>query len=150
MRKLISVLLLLAACRSAQPAPAGTRPTPSGNQTGAATARAAVQSFLASVRAEDLQAMSAVWGTTDGPARDALPRPELEKRELIMMCYFRHDSSRILEEAPGTAGKTVFAVELKRGGLTGSTNFYVVPGPKGRWYVESADLTPLRRFCTRS
>lgn len=149
MRKLISVLVLLAACRSAQPAPA-TRPTPSGSQTGAPSARAAVQEFLASVRAEDLQAMSTVWGTTSGPARDALPRQELEKRELIMMCYFRHDSSRILEEAPGTGGKTVFAVELKRGGLTGSTNFYVVAGPRGRWYVESADLNPLRRFCSRS
>ncbi len=147
MRKLISVLVLLAACRSAQPAPVATRPGTS--QTGASSARGAVQEFLASVRNEDLQAMAAVWGTTSGPARDALPRAELEKRELIMMCYFRHDSSHILDEAPGTAGKTVFSVELKRGGLTGSTNFYVVPGPEHRWYVESADLNPLRGFCRR-
>lgn len=148
MRKLIGVLVLLAACRSAQPAPATTRPA-AGTETGAATARAAVQAFLGSVHAEDLQAMASVWGTTSGPARDALPRSELEKRELIMMCYFRHDSSRILDQAPGTGGKTVFVVELKRGGLTGSTNFYVVSGPAGRWYVESADLNPLRRFCSR-
>lgn len=149
MRKLIVLLVLLAACHSAQPAPPATSPAAPGTQTGAATARAAVLAFLASVHAEDLQAMSAVWGTTNGPARDALPRSELEKRELIMMCYFKHDSARILSEAPGTGGKSVYSVELKRGDLTGSTNFYVVPGPAHRWYVESADLNPLRRFCTR-
>lgn len=149
MRKLICLVVLLAACRSAQPAPVATTPAGPGSATGAATARGAVLAFLGSVRAEDLQAMSAVWGTTNGPARDALPRPELEKRELIMMCYFRHDSARILGEAPGTGGKSVFSVELKRGGLTGSTNFYVVPGPEHRWYVESADLNPLRRFCSQ-
>ena len=149
MRKLISLVVLLAACRSAQPSPVVTTPSGPGTVTGAATARGAVLAFLASVRSEDLQAMSAVWGTTNGPARDALPRSELEKRELIMMCYFRHNSARILGEAPGTGGKSVFTVELKRGDLTGSTNFYVVPGPASRWYVESADLNPLRGFCTR-
>ncbi len=150
MRKLISLMVLLAACHSSRPAPAAPAPVPvGGSPTGAASARAAVLAFLSAARAEDLQAMGSVWGTSDGPARDLMPQAELEKRELIMMCYFRHDSARILSEAPSIAGKIVFAVELRRGGLTGSTNFDVVAGPRNRWYVVNAEIEPLRQFCSK-
>ena len=100
MRKLVAAALLMmsAACRSA--------PTvKSGPSTGASSPRAAVDGFLGAVKAQDLQAMSTVWGNVKGPARDAIERAELEKRELIMQCYLNHDSYRIVSEAPGEASR---------------------------------------------
>ncbi|MGH7663058.1 MAG: hypothetical protein ACRENI_01985 [Gemmatimonadaceae bacterium] len=115
--------------------------------TGAPTPRAAVERFLAAVRAQDLQAMSVIWGTRDGPARDEFERSQLEKRELIMMCFFDHESYRIVTEAPGQAGSRVLQVELTKGPYRVATNFYAVPGPSDRWYVENADLEPVEALC---
>ncbi len=149
MRKLIILAVALAACGSHSASP-NTRPTPvTDNATGAASPRAAVMAFLGAAKAEDLQSMAAIWGTADGPARDVLPRDELEKRELIMIRCFRHDSAKILGETTGERGKQILPVELKSKALTGSTNFTVVPGPRGRWYVEEADIAPLKDFCSR-
>jgi len=52
-----------------------------------------VDQFLAAVKAQDLQAMSVVWGTSKGPARDQLERSELEKREIIMQGCYDHDGT---------------------------------------------------------
>lgn len=92
--------------------------------------------------------MSAVWGSDLGATRDdsRLSREELERREILIMCYLRHDSYHILSEAPSTDGKRVVAVELKRGHLTRTTNFMEALGPSNRWYVENVDLEPLRDF----
>ena len=91
--------------------------------------------------------MSIIWGSDKGPARDQIERQELEKRELIMQCMLTHDRFRILTEAPATGGKRVFRVELQRGSLTRATNFTSVQGPSDRWYVESADLEPVKDLC---
>lgn len=149
MRKLIILAVLLAACGSHSASP-NTRPTPvTDNATGATTPRAAVMAFLGAAKAEDLQSMAAIWGTSDGPARDVLPRDELEKRELIMIRCFRHDTAKILGETTGQRGAQILPVELRSKALTGSTNFTVVRGPGGRWYVEEADIAPLKDFCSR-
>ena len=152
MRKLIATLVVLAACRSTpEPAPrpsappATTTPT-TGSQTGAASAAAAVRAYLASAQSQDLQAMSVIWGTKDGPARATLPRDELEKRELINIRCLLHDNYDILSEAPATAGKRAFAVMLRRRDQTRTTNFYTVVGPSGRWYLESFEQEPIRYF----
>jgi hypothetical protein len=134
-------VLLLAAC--------GPR-TSSGTLTGAPAPRTAVEQFLAAIRAQDLQAMSVVWGSEKGPARDLIARQELEKRELIMQCMLAHDRYRILSEATGAEGKQVFRVELRRGAVTRATNFYSVKGPSDRWYVESADLEPVKDLCRQA
>jgi hypothetical protein len=152
-RKLTATLLLFAACRSTpapDPAPRpSTTPatTPSSSQPGAATAAAAVRAYLASAQSQDLQAMSVIWGSKDGPARATLPRDELEKRELINIRCLTHDNYDILSEAPSAAGKRVFAVMLRRRDQTRTTNFYAVPGPSGRWYLESFEQEPIREFC---
>jgi hypothetical protein len=136
-RSIIAFVMALAACG----------PRTGGALTGAPAPRTAVEQFLAAVRAQDLQAMSVVWGSEKGPARDLIERKELEKRELVMQCMLTHDRFRILSEAPGTDGKRVFRVELQRGTLTRSTNFTSVQGPSDRWYVETADLEPVRDLC---
>jgi hypothetical protein len=129
-----------AACKSAPVAKGG--PT-----TGAPTPRTAVDGFLHAVKAQDLQAMSTVWGNKKGPARDAIERNELEKRELIMQCYLGHERYDIVNESPGEAGRRLFRVALTKGRLTRETKFTTIEGPSGRWYVEDVDLAPTVDLC---
>lgn len=76
-----------------------------------------------------------------------MERTELEKREIILACYFAHDSSRILGESSGTQGHRDVRVELKKGKLTRQTTFYTIQGPGGRWYVDNMDIAAVRDFC---
>ena len=140
MKRAVVTLLMLAACAS---------PRPGVQQAGAKSPKAAVEGFLAAVRAQDLQAMSVVWGTEKGPARDAMAPDRLEKSELIMMCYFNHEKFRIGREAT-REGKQVFSVDLTKGPLTRTTSFYTVKGPSSRWFVENADIAPVQDFCRQA
>ncbi|GAC1649172.1 MAG: hypothetical protein NVS4B3_05810 [Gemmatimonadaceae bacterium] len=94
--------------------------------------------------------MSVAWGTASGPARDKIERAELEKRELVMMCYLGHDSYRVTGDVPGEAGRRVFRVDLTRGSTTRSTTFTTVHGPADTWYVESADLEAVKDLCKKA
>jgi hypothetical protein len=115
--------------------------------SGAADPASAVRAYLAAVKAQDLQAISLVWGTSQGPAREQMDRMELEKREIVIVRCLTHDSFDLIGDAPGVGGKRVYAVALKRKDLTKTTNFNVVPGPSRRWFVESIDMEPLQQFC---
>jgi hypothetical protein len=117
--------------------------------TGGATARDAVQSFLDAVKGQDIQAMSVLFGTTKGPARDNMGRDELEKRLIILQCYFNHDKSRFVQESPGTQGHRVVQFELTRGGLSRTPAFYAIPGPGGRWYVDNMEIAAVRDLQSR-
>jgi hypothetical protein len=110
--------------------------------------RPALAEFLASVRSQDLQAMSGAWGDRDGAVRDnkKMSREEMEQRELLLMCYFSHDSFRVLGDSPGTNNERILSVELTKGTLKRTTNFYLVPG-RDRWYVRSADIEPVKDIC---
>lgn len=149
MKKLLVVLLALAAaCR---PAPPTT--TPSGAAYGASSPRGAVEAFLAGIRAGDLQAISAVWGTDRGPlvTQPEYTRDEIEKRELIMVCYFRHDNARVLDQvSSGEPNHTTYRVELTRGERTRMPTISAIQGPQGRWYVVNADIMAVRDFCDPS
>jgi hypothetical protein len=124
-------------------------PVLNGNQTGAADPQAAVDGFLAAVKSQDLQAMGAIWGGPDGPARDLMPRDELEKRELIMACYLKHDHYAVLGDAPNPGGSRAFAVSVSYKDLTRTTTFQVVQGPARRWYVNTVDVLKLSDICAR-
>jgi hypothetical protein len=137
----VAGLFFLAACSSA------TQAGNSGQLTGAPTPQMAVEQFLRAVNAKDLQAMSTVFGTNKGPARETMDRTELEKREIILACYFANDSSRVLGESAGTQGHREIRVELKKGNLTRATTFYAVRGPGDRWYVDNMDIAAVRDFC---
>lgn len=158
MKKLIAAiapLALAAACHSSPPPPTPaptstpTRGVLSGNATGAPDATSAVRAFMTAVKATDLQAMGALWGDVQGPARDALPRDELEKREFIMMCSLRHDHFEILPDVPGQNGSRTVPVSVSLGSLTRTTTFTVVQGPARRWYVQNVDLAHMEEFCSR-
>lgn len=118
-----------------------------GQLTGAATPQLAVDQFLTAVRNRDLQAMSTVFGTNKGPARETMDRTELEKREIILACYFNNDSYRSLGEQSGQADHREIRVELRRGNLTRQSTFYAVKGPGDRWYIDNMDIAAVRDFC---
>ena len=129
------VLLFVAAC---------SRPPSGGGLTGAENPRAAVQRFLAAARAQDMQAISVVWGNTKGPQREQIERVELEKREQIMIALLRHDQSSISEPRNAPDGRLTVIVELKQGARTASPWFTLARGPSNRWYVEDFDLVTLQ------
>ncbi len=145
--KYLSILLvaLVIGCASA-PAPA---PAPAGDGfTGAASPRAAVDAFMASMRDQDIQATAAVWGTERGAARDVLPdRSQLEKRVLVMHCYLAHDRFSVLNDASSGPRSRLFRLAVVRGNMTRETTMRAVEGPRTRWYIETVDLEPLHDLC---
>ena len=147
-------VVVLGACSSASPpktapAPATSSPVLSGNETGAPDAIPAIRAFLSAAKQQDIQALSAVWGDAQGPARDRIDRSEAEKRELIMVCYLKHDRYDIVGDAPNPGGTRSVVVNMTLGTLTRSANFSVVQGPARRWYVQDFDLKALQDFCSR-
>ncbi|MGI8618299.1 MAG: hypothetical protein ACR2L6_04315 [Gemmatimonadaceae bacterium] len=140
-----ALLLAFTGCAATIPSPG---PAPATNDgLGAVAPRLAVDAFLDAVRTEDLQAMGATWGTSQGPARQTIERTELEKRVIILQCYLQHDSYRVLNETPGEAGRRVIRVEITRGSEKRSPALHTVQGPRGRWYVENVELAAVRDFC---
>jgi hypothetical protein len=156
-------LALMAACSSnkpttqPQPNTAPTGPTVSNNNpppadagmTGAPTAREAAQAFLDAGKAQDLQALSAVWGSSQGPLRNTEDRARLEKRELIMMCFFQFNTDSIGSPKAAAGSRVVFPVTLTRGSIARTTTITTMPGPGSRWYVETIDLPKIEAFCQK-
>jgi hypothetical protein len=138
----VAGLLLLAACATGTQTVANT-----GQLTGGATPQLAVDMFLKAVNAKDIQAMGAVFGTKSGPARETVDRTELEKRLIILACYFNHDTARTIGEDRGSDGHRELRVELKKGNMTRQTTFYTIAGPGRRWYVDNIDIAAVRDFC---
>ena len=153
MKKVIITLVLLSACSSSPSTPTRTTTAPapavSGSQTGGADAMAAIRGFLTAAKQQDIQSLGIFWGDAQGPARDRMDRTEAEKRELIMVCYLKHDRNEIAGDAPNPGGTRAVVVNLTLGPLTRSTNFQVVRGPGSRWYVSDVDLKALQDFCAR-
>lgn len=107
----------------------------------------AVETFLNAVRSQDIQAMSVIFGTNRGPSRDNMNRDELEKRLIILQCYFNHDKFRILSETPGDGGHRIVATELTRGTNIRIPRFYTIQGPANRFYVDNMEIAAVRDFC---
>jgi hypothetical protein len=156
MRKvLLTVVLVFAGACTTQsksaPPPGAALPSPtsSGNTTGAPSAKGAVEGFLAAVKSQDLQAMSMIWGTEDGLARELMSREELEKRLVVMQCNLNHDSWSYAAGLDGTtrAGEEDLRIELRQKNLKEQTIVTAVRGKNGRWFVKNIDLTKLNEFC---
>jgi hypothetical protein len=103
--------------------------------------------FLNAVAAQDLQAMSVVWGTEKGAARDNLDRDELDRRLIIIQGCYRHDTFTIADENAGPNGHRMVRVAITRGRETRTPNFDLVQGPSQRWYVLDADFNSMRSMC---
>ncbi len=145
MKKLLLAFVVVGALACHTAAPPSTSTV--DNTPGAKTSTAAVERFFAAVHAQDLQAMSLVWGTSKGSARDNMERAQLEKREVILQCYFNYDTFRVLGESPTSEIRRMVRVELQRDGRTRTPTVYTVLGPNGRWYVENLDIAAVKDFC---
>lgn len=130
------LVLLVAACH----------PQGSGEQIGAPTARAAIETFLAGARSQDMRAMSNVFGSENGLVRDDEDRREHEMRMLSLMCFLNHDDFRLLSETPGES-RRFLVIELTRGRLQRQATFTAVVGPRNRWFVSSVPVDELQEFC---
>lgn len=147
MRKKLAILLLLAApVVAACGSKPSTTPVPAG-AGGATSPRTAVESFLAAAKAQDLQALSLIWGSEKGPARETMPREELERREIVMLCHLRHDRHEVIEESALLGQQRRITVDVSQGRITRRTNLVAVPAANGAWYVLSVDLEPLQDLC---
>ena len=143
MRKFaMMVLVVAAACGG------GRQSVGAGVSVGAVGPREAVEAFLATVRSKDIQAMSLVWGTSNGPVREQIERNELEKRELLLVCYLKHDSFRVVEDSRSDTGRMLYKVEMQQGQLKRTTTFKAVKGPGERWFMEDVDISLMQDFCT--
>lgn len=121
---------------------------PAGNVTGAATPRDAIVAFLAAIKAEDLQAMGAIWGTANGPARSQMDMNQLQERELTMICFLHHDTYTMLTDAPSTDGQRKYAVAMTYKKVSHTAQFSVGRASDGRFYVFSVDnITDFQDFC---
>ena len=139
-RKWILLALVAAAACSRGPRPGQALP-------GAVAPTQAASEFMNAVKAQDLQAMSAVWGDQRGAARDNMEQGELERRLLIMQGCYEHDRYQVLGEAPGPNGERIVRVQITRGNRTRTANFAITRGPSDRWYVRDADFEAVRDLC---
>ncbi|MEO5580442.1 MAG: hypothetical protein ABIR58_07265 [Gemmatimonadaceae bacterium] len=149
MKKFLLALAVLSGCARASTT-TDTSPragAPSSQLTGGATPRLAVEQFLNAVRAQDIQAMGVNFGTSQGPARENIEREELEKRLIILQCYFNHDKFRIVNENPGEGGRRIVGTELTLGTQARVPRFYTIRGPMSRWYVDNMEIAAVRDFC---
>ena len=154
MRKIVgSVLVVVAAlglpgCRSA--APSVVRSSATGTVVtgdGATSAAAAITAFLEAARVPEVSAMARLFGTANGPITAREGSNEVEKRMRALACYLTHDGARVVEDLPGVGAGRAVTVELRQRELTRRARFNTVPGPRGRWFVESFDINALADFC---
>ena len=138
---LFAVLALALACRPQQ--------QPRGPQTGASSARGAVDGILGALRAGDIQAVSTLWGTGRGPVRDddRFKRAELEQRIVLMTRCFNHDAFQVVGQVAGENGGHGFEVDLRRGSTTRRTRINAVKAKGDRWYVDNLDVDSVKDFC---
>lgn len=121
-----------------------------GPQTGATSARAAIDGILGALKSGDIQAVSKLWGTRRGPVRDddRFGREELEKRIVLMTRCFYHDAYQVVGTVAGQNAGQGFEVDLRRGGTTRRTRLNAVRGEKSeRWYVDNLDVDSVKDFC---
>ena len=153
MKKLIALSLLLVACHKAP----SSGPTPENGPLGAADPKSAVGAFIAAINAQDLQAMSAVWGDADGSIRNQIGADELMKREVViiqMLKCVRKDFTVISNSVAGT-NQRAMVVDLNfnpppagRASVTRSTSFVVASDKKtGRWFVSSIEPNKINDIC---
>jgi hypothetical protein len=142
MTRLMLAVCLIVACRASSVGPG----------QGAATPAAAVEQLLAAARAQDLQAISAIWGDERGLVRDREARQEVESRTFIMACILRNDKATLGEIMPAAGGRMIVSADLTQGTRTGNTRFETARTAAGRWLVSNMDLPALqnRGFCARS
>jgi hypothetical protein len=128
---LLISILASTACAGKRSSPASLPEDPS----------AAVATFLDAVRAKDLTAMGALWGSDRGPANDWMKSDERQKRLVVIQTHLVHDSYAIQPGVlpGGSEQERVVRVQLTRGRCTPVVPF-TARQYRGRWIVSAIDL----------
>jgi hypothetical protein len=107
--------------------------------------------MLAGAKAQDLQAVTAVWGDETGLNRDKWDRPQLESRAFIVTCVLKNDTAKVTDTQSAGNGRFLVAVDLTQGKNSGSTRFQAARTKEGRWLVADVDIVALQNkgFCSR-
>jgi hypothetical protein len=129
----------------------GCRTVPAGPMFGATTPRGAVEQMLSAAKAQDLQAITAVFGDETGLVRDRESRETVEQRAFIIACILKADTQKIAEPMAAGNGRVSINVDLTQGTNSGSTRFETARAKDGRWLVANMDLPALQNkgFCKR-
>lgn len=141
MKRIALLLICISACRSGSV----------NASAGAATPQAAVEQMLAAAKAQDLQAVAAIWGDETGLNRDKWDRPQLESRAFILTCVLKNDSAKVTDSQSAGNGRFLVAADLTQGRNSGSTRFQAARTNEGRWLVADVDIVALQNkgFCAR-
>lgn len=114
-----------------------------GGTVAPASPEAAVRGFLAAVQANNLGAMSDLWGDQRGPARTYMDAAELEQRLTVIRSFLQHEQAELLESQagvmPSDGSQRVVQVRLTRKGCTPVVPFTVMRYGAG-WLVTNIDL----------
>jgi hypothetical protein len=118
----------------------GGKPVPTG--TLPSDPVAAVEQFLAAVKANDLAAMGAVWGSSRGPANAWMAADYREKALTVMRATLVHESYALdpAGTRPGSAsGERIVRVQLLRNNCRPVVPFTALRYRDG-WLVSNIDL----------
>jgi hypothetical protein len=103
-----------------------------------------IHKFMAAVKANDLVAMEALWGTEAGPATKRMSHDEAEQRLTVMRVYLEHERYSVLpaqRQLMGDRGnQRLYRVQLERKNCKPVVPFTMVRNGSG-WLVESVDLS---------
>lgn len=98
---------------------------------------------MAAVKANDLLAMGALWGTESGPATSRMTHEEAEQRLTVMRLYLEHERYSVLPAQTqllgGRDNQRMFRVQLERKNCKPVVPFVLVRAGAS-WMVESIDL----------
>jgi len=103
---------------------------------------AAVEQFLAAVKANDLRTMGELWGSDKGPANDWMDQEYREKALMVMRSTLVHDSYAIDPSGtlPGSSARErVVRVQLLRNNCRPTVPFTTLQYRDG-WLVSNIDL----------
>jgi hypothetical protein len=135
-RHLLAVISVLAACGG------GTAADPARATAPAASAEAAVRSFLKGVADSNLTVMATHWGGAGGSAIRTNQPPDWEKRMVVMQAYLSKAGYRIVSDvgSGADAASRSLSVELRRPDCLRVVPFTVIRASDGSWLVNQVDL----------
>jgi len=134
MRRLSVTLLFLAAACGGRSGPQTPQPQ---------SVNAALEQFLAAVKANDLGRMGGLWGTERGPAAEWMKAQELRQRLAVIQKYLDHVGYRIIEgplAVPNRSDLRTYRIDLQRSVCNQAVPIDVVRTRSGGWLVYDVHL----------
>ncbi len=108
-----------------------------------------LEQFLRAANANELVAMTQLFGTHDKTIVDLEGETRAEQRMYVLASLLRHDDWSIMgqEQVPGRMmDATNLLVQITRGGESVTIPFLVVRRDNGGWIIEKIDVEPLTKL----